>query len=92
MHPPLYRPHPLCEAAVDLLVSCHRQHPLLKFGGACNELKASLDRCFKAEKEAMRDAQRRQQSRDGRVSKLEGLSGQEDQDFLQWYGQDRDRS
>lgn len=32
---------------IDALLSCHRQHPLAKFWGACNEEKWALDKCFR---------------------------------------------
>eukprot|EP00981_Chlorochromonas_danica_P015078 scaffold10372_cov243-Ochromonas_danica.AAC.3 len=51
MHPPLFRPHPLCE---KLLVACHEEHKFGKWFGACNDDKAALDRCFKMEKEIKR--------------------------------------
>ncbi|KAM3575014.1 hypothetical protein VYU27_003035 [Nannochloropsis oceanica] len=54
MHPPLHRPHPDCQHVIDALLSCHRQHPLAKFWGACNEEKWALDKCFRVEKEDRR--------------------------------------
>ena len=50
MHPPLYRPHPKCEDVVQRLVKCHEENPWSKFWGACNDHKAALDICFRAEK------------------------------------------
>lgn len=32
---------------IDALLSCHHQHPLAKFWGACNEEKWALDKCFR---------------------------------------------
>jgi COX assembly protein 2 len=55
MHPPLFRPHPLCSKFVDRLVACHEEQKLGKWFGACNTLKAELDQCFLKEKEAKRD-------------------------------------
>merc|ERR1712194_408203 len=52
MHPPLDRPHPRCQEAIDGLRNCHAEASKLKFW-ACNEVKAKLDRCFKEEKEEM---------------------------------------
>ena len=56
MHPPLFRPHPKCSDFVDMLVKCHQENSFGKFFGACNEVKAEMDRCFKAEKEEKRRA------------------------------------
>ena len=47
MHPPLFKPHPLCQQTIQALVTCHEQHPVAKFFGVCNEQKAQLDRCFR---------------------------------------------
>jgi COX assembly protein 2 len=49
MHPPLDRPHPDCQEQIDALRTCHATTSKFKFWG-CNELKFSLDRCFKDEK------------------------------------------
>ena len=54
MHPPLYRPHPKCAALVDALVACHDNNVYGKFWGACNDQKAAMDACFKAEKDEKR--------------------------------------
>jgi hypothetical protein len=35
---------------VDKLVACHEEHKLGKWFGACNDVKAELDECFKREK------------------------------------------
>lgn len=51
MHPPLHRPHPECQEVVELLVKCHENMKLMKFFGACNDIKAELDLCFKKEKD-----------------------------------------
>mmetsp|Transcript_32314 Transcript_32314/g.30819 ORF Transcript_32314/g.30819 Transcript_32314/m.30819 type:complete len:96 (+) Transcript_32314:236-523(+) len=56
MHPPLYRPHPKCGDLVANLVACHEQYAWGKFMGACNDEKADMDKCFRAEKEEMRYA------------------------------------
>ena len=56
MHPPLFRPHPLCGDCVQELVKCHENHPMTKFFGACNDAKTNLDNCFRAEKILKRDA------------------------------------
>jgi COX assembly protein 2 len=49
MHPPLDRPHPMCQNQIDALKTCHATSSKLKFW-ACNEVKFAVDRCFKAEK------------------------------------------
>ena len=54
MHPPLDRPHPECQEAIKALTSCHDTHPYSKFVGVCNQYKAALDICLKAEKETRR--------------------------------------
>lgn len=54
MHPPLHRPHPLCQQVIELLESCHRENPTKKFFGECNKMKIAVDRCFKFEKERRR--------------------------------------
>jgi COX assembly protein 2 len=56
MHPPLLRPHPLCQNVVDELMACHENNPYMKFFGECNDAKAALDLCFKQEKEVKRKA------------------------------------
>ena len=35
---------------VEALVKCHKDNPIAKFWGACNEQKWALDRCFREEK------------------------------------------
>mmetsp|Transcript_46579 Transcript_46579/g.68833 ORF Transcript_46579/g.68833 Transcript_46579/m.68833 type:complete len:95 (-) Transcript_46579:293-577(-) len=52
MHPPLNRPHPDCQDAIEALNECHRTNSKIKFW-ACNDTKYELDRCFKKEKEDM---------------------------------------
>ena len=47
MHPPLFKPHPLCQDAIKALVSCHENNKILKFVGVCNTPKAELDACFR---------------------------------------------
>jgi COX assembly protein 2 len=54
MHPPLFRPHPDCKEMVDELVACHDTNPKAKFWGACNDIKATMDNCFRLEKEKKR--------------------------------------
>lgn len=49
MHPPLDRPHPKCEDVVKQLKACHNEG-WKKFIGGCNDIKFSLDKCFKEEK------------------------------------------
>ena len=50
MHPPLFKPHPDCEKLVESLVECHKENPYKKFLGACNEVKFTMDECFKVTK------------------------------------------
>mmetsp|Transcript_13191 Transcript_13191/g.27913 ORF Transcript_13191/g.27913 Transcript_13191/m.27913 type:complete len:110 (-) Transcript_13191:1208-1537(-) len=52
MHPPLDRPHPMCQDEINGLRDCHATGNKLKFW-ACNEVKAKLDKCFKEEKDEM---------------------------------------
>jgi COX assembly protein 2 len=54
MHPPLHRPHPNCSHLVQMLIDCHEEHKWGKFLGACNDIKAEMDWCFKEEKEEKR--------------------------------------
>eukprot|EP00545_Synedropsis_sp_CCMP1620_P004574 CAMPEP_0119019114 /NCGR_PEP_ID=MMETSP1176-20130426/21017_1 /TAXON_ID=265551 /ORGANISM="Synedropsis recta cf, Strain CCMP1620" /LENGTH=92 /DNA_ID=CAMNT_0006973251 /DNA_START=36 /DNA_END=311 /DNA_ORIENTATION=+ len=49
MHPPLDRPHPDCQQAVEDLRDCHDTRSFFRIS-ACNDLKSQLDSCFKAEK------------------------------------------
>ena len=56
MHPPLDRPHPDCQALIVALNDCHDNNVYAKFWGACNDPKASMDRCFREEKERTRSA------------------------------------
>ncbi|CAJ1914608.1 unnamed protein product [Cylindrotheca closterium] len=50
MHPPLDRPHPDCQEAIDELRNCQKTRSRIKVW-ACNELKHRLDDCFKEEKQ-----------------------------------------
>jgi COX assembly mitochondrial protein 2 len=52
MHPPLDRPHPDCQVEIEALRHCHATESKLKFW-ACNEIKWTLDQCFKLEKQRM---------------------------------------
>jgi COX assembly protein 2 len=52
MHPPLDRPHPDCQEAIQNLKKCHQTQSKWKFW-ACNDIKYELDRCFKSEKQEM---------------------------------------
>ena len=52
MHPPLDRPHPRCQDAINNLRDCHANASKFQFW-ACNEVKTELDRCFRKEKEEM---------------------------------------
>mmetsp|Transcript_30415 Transcript_30415/g.40157 ORF Transcript_30415/g.40157 Transcript_30415/m.40157 type:complete len:80 (+) Transcript_30415:18-257(+) len=56
MHPPLFKPHPKCQEAVEALLKCHEENPVMKFFGECNDAKAILDKCFREEKEERRRA------------------------------------
>jgi len=56
MHPPLFRPHPQCHEIIELLVKCHDTSPVLKYFGACNNLKAAMDNCLRSEKDVKRKA------------------------------------
>lgn len=50
MHPNLSpHLHPTCEEVIRALEECHAAHPLQKFVGKCNGLKAALDRCLAEE-------------------------------------------
>mmetsp|Transcript_9932 Transcript_9932/g.14603 ORF Transcript_9932/g.14603 Transcript_9932/m.14603 type:complete len:115 (+) Transcript_9932:80-424(+) len=52
MHPPLDRPHPMCQDQIQALKDCHSSSSKLKFW-ACNEVKFAMDKCFKREKQAL---------------------------------------
>ena len=52
MHPPLDRPHPDCQEAIQELRHCHATNSKWKFW-ACNEIKFQLDKCFREEKQRM---------------------------------------
>lgn len=52
MHPPLDRPHPDCQSAINDLQHCHITTSKLRFWG-CNEVKFTLDKCLKGEKERL---------------------------------------
>eukprot|EP01040_Poterioochromonas_malhamensis_P010770 gene10770-11739_t len=54
MHPPLGRPHELCQDVIRALIDCHEEHRIGKWFGACNDAKRDLDHCFKQEKEVRR--------------------------------------
>jgi COX assembly mitochondrial protein 2 len=54
MHPPLDRDHPQCQDVIMALHACHEEHSYSKFWGACNDAKAALDQCFRAEKQLKR--------------------------------------
>jgi COX assembly protein 2 len=56
MHPPLHRSHPDCQGVITALEECHKNNPYLKFFGECNDDKAALDHCFRAEKHRARKA------------------------------------
>jgi COX assembly protein 2 len=51
MHPSL-APHlhsQKCQEIIRELEKCHKDHPLRKFLGSCNQLKRSLNECLKGE-------------------------------------------
>ena len=52
MHPPLDRPHPMCQEEIKAFQACHETTSKLKFWG-CNEVKFAMDRCLKKEKKAL---------------------------------------
>ena len=52
MHPPLDRPHPMCQTEINAFKECHESNSKLKFW-ACNEVKFAMDRCLKKEKLAL---------------------------------------
>ena len=54
MHPPLHRSHPDCQDIIKTLILCHEENKIGKFFGACNDVKAELDWCFKMEKDVIR--------------------------------------
>lgn len=49
MHPPLDRPHPDCQEAIDELRNCQSTRSRFKVW-ACNDFKSRLDACFREEK------------------------------------------
>lgn len=66
--------HPGCEEAIRALSNCHADNRFKKFLGACNNVKAALDRCLadeylvrrelnaeksRAEKERLKESLRR---------------------------------
>ena len=62
MHPPLNKPHPLCDGLVKDLQFCHVDNPYMKFVGTCNKYKIAMDDCFREEKKRNRDDNRRNNS------------------------------
>lgn len=42
-------PPPSLPQVISELLSCHAEHPLRKFLGACNGLKRALDECLQRE-------------------------------------------
>ncbi len=52
MHPPLDRPHPMCQEEINAFQDCHETTSKMKFW-ACNEVKFAMDRCLKKEKTAL---------------------------------------
>ena len=41
---------------IEALQECHREHPVAKFWGHCNDQKIALDACFREEKKINRYA------------------------------------
>jgi COX assembly protein 2 len=55
MHPPLHKSkHPHCVKHIDDLTQCHRENPIAKFWGVCNEQKWALDLCLREQKNLKR--------------------------------------
>ncbi len=55
MHPPLVlHRNPMCREEILALQVCHKDHQLAKFWGACNDAKATLDACFRKQKDFKR--------------------------------------
>ena len=55
MHPHLaLHAHPMCQAQILALQSCHSDHPVRKFLGHCNEARRVLDKCLGEEFEVLR--------------------------------------
>mmetsp|Transcript_6591 Transcript_6591/g.7547 ORF Transcript_6591/g.7547 Transcript_6591/m.7547 type:complete len:82 (+) Transcript_6591:219-464(+) len=78
MHPPLFRPHPLCQEVVDAFLACHEENPYLKFLGACNDRKYALEVCLKQEKVERRraNAEKARQEKARIKAKMEELKQQ----------------
>ena len=51
MHPPLdAHLHSLnCRAVIEELLKCHKDNPLRKYLGVCNQLKRDLNKCLQEE-------------------------------------------
>ncbi|XP_065064382.1 COX assembly mitochondrial protein 2 homolog [Rhopilema esculentum] len=59
MHPSLATHlHSECKEFIDVLNSCHDEHPYGKFFGKCNDAKLKMMKCLEKE-----DLKRRQQNR-----------------------------
>ncbi|UPQ96729.1 phosphatidylinositol N-acetylglucosaminyltransferase [Chloropicon primus] len=55
MHPPLVlHRNPQCRDQILALQDCHREHPISKFWGSCNDVKFTLDACFRKQKDFKR--------------------------------------
>ena len=54
MHPPLDRPHPMCQNEINAFKQCHEENSKFKFW-ACNDVKLAMDRCLKNEKVTLLD-------------------------------------
>ncbi|KAL4428242.1 hypothetical protein ABPG75_002331 [Micractinium tetrahymenae] len=51
MHPPLeIHQHPSCKEYILALKGCHKDNPVAKFWGVCNQVAIDLNLCFKQEK------------------------------------------
>jgi COX assembly protein 2 len=74
MHPPLtLENHPICRDVVIAFKRCHRDNPLGKFIGACNEEKWALDRCLREQKlwKSKRNLEKARASKERLRKKLE---------------------
>lgn len=57
MHPSISTLHKClqCQEAIEELEQCHKQKTFAKFVGACNQAKASLDKCLSDQYLVMRE-------------------------------------
>jgi COX assembly protein 2 len=45
---------PECNALIDALKKCHREHSFLKFVGHCNDINNAMLKCLRKEREVKR--------------------------------------